>query len=93
VTLGRRILRSERFWRAHKTHYYQRVVQLGWGHRDTALAEYLLMAVCGTAALWSLGQPRAVQLAVLGAAFLLYCALAVAVDLAWSRQRNDASPR
>ncbi|HSD54006.1 MAG TPA: glycosyltransferase family 4 protein [Burkholderiales bacterium] len=93
VTLGRRILRGERFWRAHKSHYYQRVVQLGWGHRDTALAEYLLMAVCGAAALWSLGQSRAVQLAVLGAAVLLYCALAVAVDLAWSQQRNDASAR
>ena len=68
-------------------------MQLGWGHRDTALAEYVLMAACGAAALWSLGQPHAVQLAVLGAAFLLYCALAVAVDLAWSRQRNDAATR
>ncbi len=47
-----------------RTHYYQRLVQLGWGHRDTALAEYALMAVCGAAALWSLGQPHAVQLAV-----------------------------
>jgi UDP-N-acetylmuramyl pentapeptide phosphotransferase/UDP-N-acetylglucosamine-1-phosphate transferase len=93
MTLARRILRGERFWRAHKTHYYQRVVQLGWGHRDTALAEYLLMAVCGAAALWSLGQPHAVQLAVLGGALLLYGALAVAIDLAWLRQRNDASAR
>jgi UDP-N-acetylmuramyl pentapeptide phosphotransferase/UDP-N-acetylglucosamine-1-phosphate transferase len=93
VTLARRVLRGERFWRAHKTHYYQRLVQLGWGHRDTALAEYLLMAVCGAAALWSLGQPHAAQLVVLVAAFLLYCALAIAVDLAWLRQRNDASAR
>jgi UDP-N-acetylmuramyl pentapeptide phosphotransferase/UDP-N-acetylglucosamine-1-phosphate transferase len=93
VTLARRVLRRERFWRAHKTHYYQRLVQLGWGHRDTALAEYLLMAACGAAALWSLGQPQAVQLVVLAAAFVLYCALAIAVDLAWLRQRNDASAR
>jgi UDP-N-acetylmuramyl pentapeptide phosphotransferase/UDP-N-acetylglucosamine-1-phosphate transferase len=93
VTLARRILRGERFWRPHKTHYYQRLVQLGWGHRDTALAEYLLMAVCGAAALWSLGRSHAVQLAVLAAAFLLYCALAIAVDVAWLRQRNDASAR
>jgi hypothetical protein len=34
-----------------------------------------------------------VQIAILGAALLLYCALAVAIDLAWLRQRNDASAR
>jgi phospho-N-acetylmuramoyl-pentapeptide-transferase len=97
VTLLRRTLRCERFWQAHKTHYYQRLVQLGWGHRDTALAEYALMAVCGAAALWSLGQPHGMQLTVLGAAILLYCALAAAIDLAWLRHqsasRNDASTR
>ena len=97
VTLARRILCGERFWQAHKTHYYQRGVQLGWGHRDTALAEYVLMAVCGAAALWSLGQPRAMQIAILGVVILIYCALAVAIDVAWLRQRNasrnDASAR
>lgn len=90
VTLGRRIVRGERFWQAHKTHYYQRLVQLGWGHRDTALAEYALMAACGAAALWSLGQPRALQLAVLGVAVLAYGALAAVIDLAWLRHRNAA---
>jgi hypothetical protein len=33
------------------------------------------------------------QLALLAVAFLLYCALAVAVDLAWMRKRNHASAR
>jgi UDP-N-acetylmuramyl pentapeptide phosphotransferase/UDP-N-acetylglucosamine-1-phosphate transferase len=97
VTLGRRILRGERFWQAHKTHYYQRVVQLGWGHRDTALAEYALMAFCGAAALWSLGESQAVQFAVLGAAIVSYVAMAATVDLAWLRHlsaaRTDASTR
>ena len=49
VTLARRLLRGERVWRAHRSHYYQRLVQLGWGHRNTALAEYALMAGCGAA--------------------------------------------
>jgi UDP-N-acetylmuramyl pentapeptide phosphotransferase/UDP-N-acetylglucosamine-1-phosphate transferase len=93
TTLARRILHGERFWHAHKTHYYQRLVQLGWGHRDTALAEYALMAVCGAAALWSLGQPHGVQWVVLGAAIVIYVALAAAVDRVWVRHRNDASPR
>ena len=51
ITLARRLLRGERVWEAHKTHYYQRLVELGWGHRRTVLAEYALMAACGASAL------------------------------------------
>lgn len=50
VTLIRRLCRGERVWEAHKTHYYQRLVQSGWGHRKTVLAEYGLMAACGASA-------------------------------------------
>jgi UDP-N-acetylmuramyl pentapeptide phosphotransferase/UDP-N-acetylglucosamine-1-phosphate transferase len=83
VTLARRMLRGEKFWRPHRTHYYQRLVQLGWGHRRTALAEYALMAACGAAALWASRAAPAVQAAVLAAAALLYLVLATAVDRAW----------
>ena len=52
VTLLRRLLRGEKIWEAHRTHYYQRLVLLGWGHRRTVLAEYALMLACaGSAAL------------------------------------------
>ena len=51
VTLLRRLLKRERIWQAHKTHYYQRLVQLGWGHRRTVMSEYVLMAACGLSAL------------------------------------------
>jgi hypothetical protein len=34
VTLLRRALRGEKVWQAHRTHYYQRMVQMGLGHRD-----------------------------------------------------------
>jgi UDP-N-acetylmuramyl pentapeptide phosphotransferase/UDP-N-acetylglucosamine-1-phosphate transferase len=51
MTLTARVFRGDRFWMPHKSHYYQRVVQLGWGHRRTTLAEYGLMIACsGTAA-------------------------------------------
>ncbi len=85
LTLARRGLRGERVWEAHRTHYYQRLVQLGWGHRNTALAEYALMAACGALALWALGQPPAVQWAAAGAAIVAYLVLAALVDLAWRR--------
>jgi UDP-N-acetylmuramyl pentapeptide phosphotransferase/UDP-N-acetylglucosamine-1-phosphate transferase len=89
ATLARRVLRGERFWQAHKIHYYQRLVQLGWGHRNTALAEYALMAACGGAALWALGQPPATQWGAVAAMAAVYVALATAVDLAWRRRRDD----
>jgi len=89
ITLARRVLRGERFWVAHKIHYYQRLVRLGWGHRNTALAEYALMAGCGGVALWALGQPRAAQWTTLAAVAGAYVALAAAVDLAWRRRRSE----
>lgn len=46
VTLLRRLARGERVWEAHRSHYYQRLVLLGWGHRRTVLAEYVLMLAC-----------------------------------------------
>lgn len=52
VTLLKRILRREKFWHAHRSHYYQRLVLSGWGYRKTVLAEYGLMVLCGVLA-WS----------------------------------------
>lgn len=51
VTLLRRLGRGERVWQAHKSHYYQRLVQFGWGHKKTVLYEYVLMLACGFSAL------------------------------------------
>jgi len=39
VTLVRRVWRREKVWEAHRTHYYQRLNQLGLGHAGT-LAVY-----------------------------------------------------
>lgn len=47
VTLIRRAVRGERLWEAHRAHYYQRLVLLGWGHRRTVLTEYVFMLLCG----------------------------------------------
>lgn len=43
VTLLRRALRRESILQAHREHYYQRLVQIGFGHRNTALVYYGLM--------------------------------------------------
>ena len=53
VTLMRRLLRGEKVWQAHKTHYYQRLVLAGWGHRKTLYLEYTLMLGCSLTAVWA----------------------------------------
>jgi UDP-N-acetylmuramyl pentapeptide phosphotransferase/UDP-N-acetylglucosamine-1-phosphate transferase len=53
VTLFRRLLRGDKIWQAHKTHFYQRLVQAGWGHRKTVLFEYAIMFGCAVTSLWS----------------------------------------
>ncbi|MCC6611817.1 MAG: glycosyltransferase family 4 protein [Burkholderiales bacterium] len=90
VTLLRRAARGERVWEAHRTHYYQRLVQLGWGHRNTALAEYGLMVACAVVALAASRAPLAVQVAVCVGGAVVYVALALAVDGAWRRHLERA---
>ena len=43
ITLLKRIIRKEKFWQAHKEHYYQRLILLGWSHKKTALISYVVM--------------------------------------------------
>ena len=64
VTLARRGLSGEKIWQAHRDHYYQRMVQSGFGHRNTALLGYILMLAAGASAIWAMHQHIAVQLGV-----------------------------
>ena len=61
VTLVRRIVAGERPWRAHRSHFYQRLVRLGWGHRKTVVREYALMLACAGTAVVALRAPPSVQ--------------------------------
>jgi UDP-N-acetylmuramyl pentapeptide phosphotransferase/UDP-N-acetylglucosamine-1-phosphate transferase len=83
VTLLRRALRGERVWQAHKEHYYQRVVQLGAGHRGTALGEYALMMAAGASALGLMAAPAPLQWAGLGAWVIFYAAVMLWIDHLW----------
>lgn len=89
VTLARRLLRGEKVWQAHRRHYYQRVVRMGWGHLKTALAEYALMVAGAAAALLARDASRGEQFEVLGFAAIIYCVLMVLVDRQW--RRNEAA--
>jgi UDP-N-acetylmuramyl pentapeptide phosphotransferase/UDP-N-acetylglucosamine-1-phosphate transferase len=86
LTLVKRLILRERVWRAHRTHYYQRLNQLGAGHRGTALAAYALMLVCSAAALYARQESAAVQASAAAAAILPMLAVAVWIDIHWGRR-------
>lgn len=85
LTLCRRLLARERVWQAHKTHYYQRLVRMGWGHGKTAQAEYLLMFACGASAIILQGHSNLTVVVALICWALIYMIIAVAIDYKWKR--------
>jgi UDP-N-acetylmuramyl pentapeptide phosphotransferase/UDP-N-acetylglucosamine-1-phosphate transferase len=80
VTLLRRAVRRARVWEAHRSHYYQRLVQLGWGHRKTVLVEYGLMALCSISAVLCVRLSASAQWTVIVVWAVIYACLIVAVD-------------
>ncbi|MGH8720581.1 MAG: MraY family glycosyltransferase [Burkholderiales bacterium] len=87
LTLMRRALRRERLWQAHRDHYYQRLVRMGFGHRGTACIEYAAMAACAGLALLVLREPAAVQGIALALAAAALAGVAVWVDRRWAVSR------
>lgn len=85
VTLLKRLLRGEKVWQAHCNHYYQRLIQMGWGHRKTALYEYALMAATGASAVSMIGQSPAVQLVGLSVWLLVYTVLMIKISRMWAK--------
>lgn len=83
VTLVKRTLRGVKITEAHREHYYQHAIQLGWSHRNVALIEYALMLGSGTSALFALGLTFPWQLLLAWTGF--YGALMLLLDAAWKK--------
>lgn len=83
VTLCKRLLRGEKIWQAHRTHYYQRLIQLGWGHRKTAFAEYGLMAITSGSAILLIGQPILIVVTALLIWVVFYFIIMRLIDRQW----------
>lgn len=85
VTLLKRARRRESPMQAHREHYYQHLVQMGWGHRNTAIAEYALMLLVGISALWGIGLDPQGQGSLLAWWGAVYLGLANWIDRRWIR--------
>lgn len=79
ITLIRRFWQREKVLIAHRTHYYQRLVLSGWGHRKAVLAEYGVMALCGGLAVLYQYASEEWRLVILGFWGMLFFSLALAV--------------
>ena len=79
ATLARRVLAGEKPWQSHRSHFYQRLVLLGWGHRKTVVREYALMLLCAVSAVVAQGVSVGVQTGLLGAWVAGYAVLILAV--------------
>jgi UDP-N-acetylmuramyl pentapeptide phosphotransferase/UDP-N-acetylglucosamine-1-phosphate transferase len=87
VTLLRRLSRGEKFWQAHREHYYQRMVRLGIGHARTALVWYALMFAGVVLANLALAFAPAAQWLAVAAWAGVMVAAGVAIDTSWRRHR------
>ncbi len=83
LTLLNRIRNKEKLTEAHRSHYYQRLVQMGWGHRNTAIAEYIVMLAAGISALIGIGLDAKEQGNLLAWWGAIYLGLSMLVDRSW----------
>lgn len=93
VTLLIRALKREPIWRAHKQHFYQKLVQTGWGHRKTVLGEYTLMILCASSALIAVKQPPVVQWAVLAlwaVTYIILMMLISKIEIKFKQEISDS---
>jgi UDP-N-acetylmuramyl pentapeptide phosphotransferase/UDP-N-acetylglucosamine-1-phosphate transferase len=89
LTIARRILRRERFWMAHRSHAYQRLVLSGWSPRRLAVCAYALMTAAAASALLVRAAVRENQYAILAVWSLLYLVAWLAVE----RRKPPRAPR
>jgi UDP-N-acetylmuramyl pentapeptide phosphotransferase/UDP-N-acetylglucosamine-1-phosphate transferase len=89
VTLLYRLLRGARIWEAHREHFYQRLVQLGWGHaRTLKLHGVLMVGTAGSAVAALMWAPQ------LGPSLTVIWGMVLAlvyasIDYHWRRRRSQ----
>jgi UDP-N-acetylmuramyl pentapeptide phosphotransferase/UDP-N-acetylglucosamine-1-phosphate transferase len=80
VTLGRRIVRGERWFEAHRSHYYQRLVSRGLGHGQVTGLYVGLAVVSGVAGLAGLAVDQPLRQALV---LVAYAPMLLVVGLVW----------
>ena len=71
LTVMRRIVRREKFWLPHRSHYYQRLAQQGLAHDRIVIGLIVLMLICSLLATISLQYRDIIWLCVVAELVLL----------------------
>jgi UDP-N-acetylmuramyl pentapeptide phosphotransferase/UDP-N-acetylglucosamine-1-phosphate transferase len=87
VTLARRILRGERWYAAHRSHYYQRLVQCGLSHGQVTSLYAGLAILAAGAALTGVHADPPLRLTL---AVLAYVPMLAVVVLVWRLESADS---
>ncbi len=88
TTLVRRLARGERFFQAHRTHWYQRPLAVGIAHRAITLTSYPGMLFVGALAIAYPAAPARVRWILVGAAVATFVAYAWTVLSTERRNRS-----
>lgn len=92
VTLAKRFLGGEKIWVAHRSHYYQRLVLSGLGHKRTLIFEYSWMIVCSLVSILLFRTENiTVQISLLILFTILCIALLVYIDRRTFKLRKKTS--
>jgi UDP-GlcNAc:undecaprenyl-phosphate/decaprenyl-phosphate GlcNAc-1-phosphate transferase len=91
LTLAARALRGEPVWRAHRSHFYQRLNTLGAGHRGTLAVYAGLMLACAAFALACLILAPAHGALALAAVLAVHLTGFGLIDYHWRKQQ--AAPK
>lgn len=86
ITLVARLARGERVFEAHRSHYYQRLNQLGTGHRGTLLCFGVLMLGTAASALCALLVAPTAGWIVLGAWIAIHAAFFACIEYHWRKR-------
>jgi len=93
ITLLRRVVRGERFWEAHREHYYQRMIQMDGQHKRTICLWYGLMLTGTLLALLMQRLQSGAEIIwpfLIGAMWaVILFVLAVYVDRSWARFKES----
>ena len=91
VTLAKRVAHGETPWQAHRSHYYQRLVRMGWSHRHMSSAAAGLMAASAATAILLLSAPATMVVVGLAAWGVVLALVAYAIDLKWRQSPERAA--
>jgi UDP-N-acetylmuramyl pentapeptide phosphotransferase/UDP-N-acetylglucosamine-1-phosphate transferase len=86
LTLARRVLRGERWYAAHRSHYYQRLVQGGLSHAQVTRLYAGFAVAAASAGIVGLRAEPPLRAAL---AVLAYVPMLVVVALVWRLEAND----